>query len=167
METELVDALAWTRIVLAVAVSFSSIAALFAAFLSWHTIKRTAASKRAEIHSRFQSEIRTIQQKFSAGVNDPENWKPTQEEKRYIRMYWYAVFDEWLVTHKEDKSLMSLWDSYYAKGVSSALKNPHFVGDLRIFFDGESALFGYRADFRETINHLYGVYNNGKILIID
>lgn len=82
-------------------------------------------------------------------------------------MYWYAIFDEWLVTHKEDRSLIGLWNKYYANGVISALKNPHFVEDVKVFFDGESALFGHRAEFREAINDLYGVNNNGKKLIID
>lgn len=167
MEADIVETLFKTNIVTGIAVTCSAIAASCAVFLSWLTFQRTAASKRAEVHSRFQSDIRSIQRQFTAAVNDPANWKPTPEEKRYIRMYWYAVFDEWLVTHKEDRSLIGLWNKYYANGVVSALKNPHFVEDVKVFFDGESALFGHRTEFREAINELYGVNNNGKKLIID
>jgi len=164
---EMMEILLWTKIILSLAVSCSAIAAFCAVFLSWLTVKRAAASKRTEVHSKFQFEVRAIQRQFTQAVNHPANWTPTQEEKRYIRMYWYLVFDEWLLTQKEDRSLRDLWGKYYSQGVISALKNPRFVEDLKLFLGGESALFGYRAEFRDTINELYGVNNSGNKVIID
>ncbi|WOJ95777.1 hypothetical protein R0137_11040 [Congregibacter brevis] len=167
MSEELVELLFKQNFLASVAATFSAVAALFALLVSYLSFKLTTNIKRADIHSRFQSDVRAIQQKLPLGVNTPEAWVPSEEEKRSIRLYWYVVFDEWLVTHVEDKSLKGLWTDYYSRGVSSALKNRHFVEDIKKFFDGESALFGLRSEFRDEVNRLYGQYHNGKKLIVD
>lgn len=167
MEKDVLEMLSQTDLVASAAAAFSALAAICAVGLTWLTIKRAAVTKRADIHSRFQSEIRAIQQQFSEKVNDPENWSPTDSEKRYIRMYWYVVFDEWVICCKEDKSLATLWRQYYAPGVGSALKNKHFAGNIKELFNGQSALFGYRNEFRDAINAIYSKDNNGRMLIIN
>ena len=149
----------------AVAASFSAIAALCALYLSHVMRQRGADSKRADIHSRFQSEARTLLLKLSNSVNEPENWQPSAEEQRHIRMYWYLVFDEWVICNKEDPSLADLWQNYYLQGARSALRNPHFEASLKLMFDGQSAFFEQRNEFKQVINGLYAQLHSGRQLI--
>ena len=148
-----------------VSAAVSAIAAGTSSYLAWRTISRNDSIKRAEIKTHFQGRIRSIQSELSSGVNSGDQWCPTDAEKRAIRLYWYTVFDEWLICCKEDKCFRRLWDDYYVAGIKGAMRNRHFIEDLESMFDGESGLLGYRREFREQINNIYRTVSDGRDLI--
>jgi len=159
MTTEMIS------LVACISSALSATAALTAALIAWKTVSMTLASKRADTHTIMQGRIREIQRKFSSDVNSPDTWNPTIEEKRLIRLYWYAVFDEWIVCCQENKAMKKLWNQYYRSGTKSALKNRHFLEDLKHMFDGESTLNGLRNEFKDEINSIYAEITDGRNLI--
>jgi hypothetical protein len=111
------------------------------------------AMLQLEVHSRFQSEVRSIQRTFSPDVNKPE-WAPTEIERRSISLYWYLVFDEWLTCSKMHSTLSALWKENYSIGVQSALRNASFNTAARDLFKGDATFFGYGKEFSEEIDRL-------------
>ena len=111
------------------------------------------AGRLIDIHSRFQSEIREIQRSFPPEVNN-NNWKPSEEDKRNIALYWYLVFDEWLTCTQLGNDLEVLWKNHYSHGVKAALRLPAFKIKIEEIFRGSSTFLGYGIDFRREIEQL-------------
>ncbi|MEO1255655.1 MAG: hypothetical protein AAFY41_12360 [Bacteroidota bacterium] len=112
-------------IIAAVAAVFAAIAAVVSARASRQQISHLREVSVLEAHSQFQSAIREIQKSLPPEVNE-DGWQPTKQEKRIIRMYWYAVFDEWLWTRELCPLYRRLWDEVYRHGVEGGMRNPAF-----------------------------------------
>lgn len=145
----------------------SSVAAVSSMIVAWLMVRFTKQSKISDIHHGFQMRVREIQKNFHADINTPDIWVPTPEEKRYIRLYWYTVFDEWLICCKLNKIYRRLWTDIYRPGVRSAIGNPHFKSDLIDIFEKESSLHGFRREFIKEINSIYAEMFDGRPLIVD
>lgn len=143
------------------ALSFAAVvvAVRAAKYASWQAellrvqVDSHQASKLIEVHSRFQSEIRAIQKRFPANINDI-TWEPNEIEMRDISMYWYLVFDEWLTCIQMGGELAPLWEKHYSEGVKSALRLPAFKAKIEEIFRGDSSFFGYGQDFKKEIERL-------------
>lgn len=84
-----------------------------------------------DLHNKFQFEIRRIQEKMPTDINE-RCGSFTKAEHRVIRMYWYAVFDEWMTCkyRSNDPELNQIWE-YFAWGAKSAIdKLPIFAYEL-------------------------------------
>lgn len=84
-----------------------------------------------DTHHRFQAEIRRLQEMMPHDVNgsrivfDPK-------ERRVVRLYWYAVIDEWFTCKVNNRSpeIHQLWTNF-AWGAKSALEHlPLFASEL-------------------------------------
>lgn len=132
--------------------ALSALSALFSTILTYRISKNQKIIKKMEIHMKLNDRIREIQNNFGIDVNN-DCWKPNSNDKRYIRMYWYNIFDQWLVCCNEEYGFQTLWDNYYSKGVMSAIKNQHFREDLEKMLQ-ESLFFGYKDLFALEIKRI-------------
>ena len=123
-------------------------------------------ARRMDIHRHFQSEIRGIQRELPVEVNDLK-WTPTASHERTVRMYWYVVFDEWLVTTHGDPSLRILWQDFYRNGVRSALRLPAFRHSVEEMFESGSSFLGQGdKGFKQEINQLCLEANNESLRLV-
>jgi len=122
---------------------------------------QTMKNEVLQLHIHFQTQIRELQKLLPPEVNDA-GWKPSVAEKRTIRMYWYAVFDEWLSTTRLGSNTKHMWDDYYRNGVKGAFKNHAFVEELREMFDGPTVFLG-ALDFRDELNAISQEVHGVKI----
>jgi hypothetical protein len=124
---------------------------LVVAFKSFQYGKR---AKLMDVHIKFQNDMRALQKLLPADVNKPD-WIPaTDEHDRVLYLYWYLVFDEWMVCKKSNYGLDTLWDQFYANGVMSALRMAAFKKKLEKLLEGESSFLGLGREFRDDINDL-------------
>lgn len=106
------------------------------------------------IHRDFQKEIHEIFDKFKISVKT-EGWVPNIEEAKLISSYWYLVFDEWFVCHKQgNESLKKLWDDYYVKGAESMLKTPAFRNSILEKINREYSFLGTGKEFGIVIKKI-------------
>jgi hypothetical protein len=144
----------WIIVIDMLAPVISAITACIAVAISYKVVSRDNNVRRMDIHSKFQSEMREIQKSLPASVND-ENWQPsTPKEKRLLTMYWYLVFDEWLICTRGDKTLQSLWNTYYINGVKSALRMAAFKKEIEVLMSGESTFLGHGEEFKKDLNEI-------------
>lgn len=121
------------------------------------TYELSRKSTITEIHSRFQSSMRALQLTFPPNINDNSTTlNPT--ETRSVQLYWYLVFDEFLTCKKlsNDPELNELWDKYYIKGVTSALRLKHFHNEIALLLSVNSTFLGEREDFEKEITKANG-----------
>jgi hypothetical protein len=104
------------------------------------------------VHARFQERMRELQSRLPANVNEPD-WSPSHAEKRIVRLYWYAVFDEWLAAKHMGLDAAWLWDDLYRHGVKGALALPAFSKEFDEMIDGEVTFLG-RLDFIDEVKKL-------------
>ncbi len=111
-----------------------------------------------DTHNRFQAEIRRLQERMPHDINGSRIvFEP--EERRVVRLYWYAVVDEWFTCKVNNRSpeIQQLWTNF-AWGAKSAIehvplfasellalkcKNPYLLGTHQRFFTE-------LAEFRRT-----------------
>ena len=121
------------------------------------TYELSRKSTITEIHSRFQSSMRELQLTFPHNINDNSTiLKPS--ETRSVQLYWYLVFDEFLTCKKlsNDPELSELWDKYYIKGVTNALRLKNFHNEIALLLSANSTFLGERADFEKEITKANG-----------
>lgn len=106
------------------------------------------------LHRQSSAEIRDIQRLLPEEVND-EDWVPSKDQERILRMYWYLIFDEWLWSKKLAKNAGHMWDNYYWHGVQSALEKYAFRSALLMMYDQKTTFFGQREEFADVINEIY------------
>lgn len=117
-----------------------------------NTYELSRKSTITEIHSRFQTSMRELQLRFPHNINDNSTILK-DSEKRSVQLYWYLVFDEFLTCKKlsNDPELNELWDKYYIKGVTSALRLQHFHNEIALLLSSNSTFLGEREDFEKEI----------------
>jgi hypothetical protein len=110
-----------------------------------------------EIHSRFQTSMRALQLEFPHTINE-NNIGLSPSERRNVQLYWYLVFDEFLTCKKlsNDPELNELWDEYYIKGVTSALRLKNFHNEIAYLLSINSTFLGEREDFEREITKANG-----------
>lgn len=113
--------------------------------------KKEVFDARSRMYIEFQSRFRELQSKLPAAIND-ENFSPTPDQKRLIRIYWYMVFDEWFACNMHD-DLRDMW-SYYARGVESGLDLKSFRDELISFYLSNPSLFGLADKFFSEISEI-------------
>lgn len=104
-----------------------------------------------DVHTRFQTTIRNLQDRMCPEIN--EKLVLTKEEKRIIRLYWYAVFDEWITCEfrSNDKHLKELWTSF-AWGAKSGIEHiPAFASEFVRFRAGKPYLLGTHDKFFKEV----------------
>ncbi|WP_320179502.1 hypothetical protein [Roseovarius pacificus] len=154
----------WAQVI-QLATVFAAFLAAMAAYLSARESRRSAdiserhsaqsmTNEILQMHINFQTEIRSLQRLLPAEVNDA-GWEPTREEKRVIRMYWYAVFDEWLATIKLGANTQHIWSEYYRNGVKGALLNQAFENELRDMLTGSTTFLGRPKEFTDELSTIY------------
>lgn len=125
-----------------------------AANISEHHSSQSMKNEILSMHINFQTEIRNLQKQLPPEVND-SGWVPSKQEKRIIRMYWYAVFDEWLASVKIGANIKHMWDEYYRNGVTGAMTNGAFVDELRVMIAGPTTFLGKPKDFTDELKAIY------------
>lgn len=82
------------------------------------------------------------------------DWKPSDDEKRNVRLYWYAVLDEWVATTCFKTETEFMWDELYRNGVVGALSMPNGVFEevLCDMIGSGTTFLGKRAEFIAEIN---------------
>lgn len=111
--------------------------------------------QKGEMFLKLNNGLRRIQEKFGNGVNSTQ-WAPTPDEFRWVTLYWYGVFDIWVVCRYNTEIYRDIWDEYYSKSVKSALRNPVFFSRLIDMFSGEAGFMGHRDQFYEAVTEAYG-----------
>jgi len=104
-----------------------------------------------DVHTRFQATIRGLQDRMPPDIN--ERLFLSKEEKRIIRLYWYAVFDEWITcdVRSNDKHLKELWTSF-AWGAKSGIEHiPAFASEFVRFRAGKPYLLGTHDKFFKEV----------------
>ena len=116
------------------------------------TYELSRKSAITEIHSRFQASMRELQLTFPPTIND-NTVELNFSETRSVQLYWYLVFDEFLTCKKlsNDPELNVLWDKYYLKGVTSAIRLKSFHREIALLISVNSTFLGEREDFEKEI----------------
>jgi len=154
-------------IIALIAVAAAVFAAIGAILSAWASRKQVSLSQDVsvlEAHRQFQSTIRDIQKSLPPEVNE-DGWQPTKQEKRIIRMYWYAVFDEWLWTQELSPLYKRLWDEVYRHGVKGGMRNQAFKAELDDMLSGPTVFAGRKEAFLAELDAIYREVHGCALLV--
>jgi hypothetical protein len=110
--------------------------------------------QKGEMFLKLNNSLRRIQEHFGNEVNSPD-WTPTSDEFRWVTLYWYGVFDIWVVCRYNTAIYREIWDEYYSKSVKSALRIPVFRSRITDMFSGEAGFMGHRDQFYKAVTEAY------------
>lgn len=94
----------------------------------------------------YQNRMFEIQRHWSSNINKSD-WEPTAEEERYIELYWFLVYDEWINCNYFHQAMKSLWDHFIVVRVMSVFQRPQFMRVLQKLIDGHTDFAGYKDKF--------------------
>ena len=112
-------------------------------------------SENLEIHVEVVNAIRHHQSLLPANIHDPD-FAMTEEVSRRIRMFWFAIFDEWFVCRTEGKFMTYYWDKYYKYGLYPVMKRPVFTQAIKKMIEIDQITFlGQVEFFAPALNEIY------------
>ena len=94
----------------------------------------------------YQNRMFEIQRHWTSNVNG-KDWEPTPEEERYIELYWFLVYDEWINCTYFHQAMSGLWNHFIIVRVVSAFQRKPFMRVLKKLIDGQTDFAGYKDKF--------------------
>lgn len=119
-----------------------------------------------DVHNRFQSEIRRLQEKMPSDINSGRLIF-SEEEKQVIKMYWYLVVDEWMTCKikSHDRDINNLWINF-SWGAKSAIDHiPIFASEFIKLKKRRPYLLGTHNKFFDEMKIIFETYENHSMNI--